>query len=212
MRRLGIIAAFGAAIAAVGGAIWRGRRITTRPRWHAVQRRARSMVGRSVGPQAWVGPYLREQGVPYEIQHHPTTYTAQELAASEHVPGRQVAKVVMVSSAGRPTMLVLAAIHKVDLRRAATAIGVQDVRLATEDEFAALFPDCDVGAMPPFGERYGIPVYVDTALAEAERIVCAAGSHTDTVSLRYTDFARLTQPVVADFRGDTAAAEPGTAD
>ena len=78
----------------------------------------------------------------------------------------------MVRADGRPAMLVLPAVHQVDLSRAATALGAQDVRLAQEDEFAALFPDCDVGAMPPFGERYGVPVYVDPSLAEAERIVC----------------------------------------
>lgn len=200
MRRLAAVATLGAAIAAGGAVLWRRGTIPRRPRWPALAQRLPNLPGLRRGPKDWVGPYLRERDVAYEIQHHPVAYTAQEVAASEHISGRQVAKVVMVRADGRPAMLVLPAVHQVDLSRAATALGAQDVRLAQEDEFAALFPDCAVGAMPPFGERYGVPVYVDPSLVEAERIVCPAGTHTDTVSLRYADFERVTRPTGADFR------------
>ena len=143
--------------------------------------------------------YLREQGVPFQIQHHPIAFTAQEVAASEHVPGRLVVKVVMVVAGGQPVMLALRATDRVDLRKLAAVLGVTDVRLAEEREFGALFPDCELGAMPPFGNLYGMPVYVDTALAEDETIVFQAGTHTDTMSLKYADFARLVRPAVADF-------------
>lgn len=143
--------------------------------------------------------YLREQGVPFQIQHHPIAFTAQEVAASEHVPGRMVVKVVMVVADSKPVMLALRATDRVDLRTLAAVLGATEVRLAEEREFGALFPDCELGAMPPFGNLYGVPVYVDTALAEDETIVFQAGTHTDTMSLTYADFARLVQPTVADF-------------
>ncbi len=95
-------------------------------------------------------------------------------------------------------MLVLSANRRVDLVRAADALGAREVRLAREQEFANAFPGSDLGAMPPFGNLFHLPVYVNRALAEDETIVCRAGTHTDTISLRYVDFLRLVQPVVAD--------------
>jgi Ala-tRNA(Pro) deacylase len=143
--------------------------------------------------------YLRTHGVPFQLQHHPLAYTAQEVAAAEHVPGKIVAKVVMVEADGRSAMLALPANRRVDLAQAARLLGAGDVRLAAEAEFAATFPDCEVGAMPPFGNLYGVPVYVDQTLAEDEEIVVNAGTHTDTIRLRYADFARLVQPTVGAF-------------
>ena len=143
--------------------------------------------------------YLRAEQVPFQMQHHPLAYTAQEVAAAEHVPGKLVAKVVMVEADGRRVMLVLPATRRVDLARAARTLGARDARLATEAEFAATFPDCEVGAMPPFGTLYGVPVYVDQTLTEDEEIVCAAGTNTDSIRLRYADFARLVQPTVGAF-------------
>jgi Ala-tRNA(Pro) deacylase len=143
--------------------------------------------------------YLRLNQVPYQVQHHPVAYTAQEIAESEHVSGDLFAKVVMVIADGKPAILALPAPSRVDAARAAAALHAQDVRLAREDELATVFPDCEVGAMPPFGNLYGVPVYVDRALAEDDAIVCQAGTHSDTVSLSYTDFERLVRPRVADF-------------
>lgn len=143
--------------------------------------------------------YLREQGVPFQIQHHPPTYTAQETAASEHLPGRMMAKVVMIIADGRLILLALPAPARVDLAQVGARLGASEVRLAREEEFAAAFPDCEVGAMPPFGNLYNLPVYVDGTLATNETIVFPAGTHTDTMSVRYADFARLVQPTVAAF-------------
>jgi Ala-tRNA(Pro) deacylase len=143
--------------------------------------------------------YLRENGVAFELEQHPRAFTAQEVAASEHVPGERFAKVVMVVADGELAMLVLPAPYQVDLNRFAAARAASEVRIAQEREFAATFPDCDLGAMPPFGNLYGVPVYVDRSLARNETIVCQAGTHTETLSLRYADFKRLVQPETADF-------------
>ncbi|MBI2237514.1 MAG: YbaK/EbsC family protein [Actinobacteria bacterium] len=143
--------------------------------------------------------YLRENGVPFEVQDHRMAYTAQQIAAAEHVPGRMLAKVVMVLADGELSMLVLSAPSLVDLERAGEMLGGKAVRLADEMEFAPAFPDCEPGAMPPFGNLYGLPVYVDRALTRNETIVFQAGTHTETMSVTYADFERLAQPAVAEF-------------
>ena len=144
--------------------------------------------------------YLREQKVPFQVQHHAIAYTAQEIAALEHVPGNTLAKVVMVLADGELAMVALPAPSRVDLRKVAAALGANVARLAEEREFASAFPDCELGAMPPFGNLYGLTICVDQALAEDETIVFNAGTHTDTMSLKYADFARLVQPKMADMR------------
>ena len=143
--------------------------------------------------------YLRENKVPFEIQHHPIAYSAQEVAASEHVPGKALAKTVVVFASGETVMLALPGSHRVDVEKAATALGAKEVRLAHEAELEAYFPDCEVGAMPPFGNLYDVSVWVDRSLAEDETIVFRAGTHTDTMSLKYADYARLAKPNVAEF-------------
>lgn len=105
----------------------------------------------------------------------------------------------MVVADNKLVLLALPAPYRVDLAKVGAILGAQEVNLAEEDEFAHTFPDCEVGAMPPFGNLYGLPVYVDKALAEDEVIVLQAGTHTDTISLRYADFARLVNPAVAEF-------------
>lgn len=146
--------------------------------------------------------YLRENGVPFQVQHHPLAYTAQEVAASEHIPGKLLAKVVMVMTDGRLAMFVLPAPQRVDLARAGVVLQAKEVRLARESEFAHAFPGADVGAEPPFGNLYDLPVYVDRSLAEEEEIYFRAGTHTDTLSMRYADFQRLVNPVVAQLAAD----------
>jgi Ala-tRNA(Pro) deacylase len=143
--------------------------------------------------------YLRENQVPFEEHHHPRAVSAQEVAASEHVPGRMLAKTVMVLLDGQMVMLALPAPYQVDLEKAAAALGVDEVRLAEEEEFEDSFPDCEVGAMPPFGNLYGVPVYVEKTLAEDETIVFRSGTHTETMSVSYSDFERLVEPTVAVF-------------
>jgi Ala-tRNA(Pro) deacylase len=147
--------------------------------------------------------YLRDNKVPFQVQHHPVAYTAQEIAASEHIPGKMLSKVVMVVADGKLLMLALPAPYRVDLAKAGAVLRAEEVRLAREDEFAAAFPNCEVGAMPPFGNLYDLPVYVDKALAEDETIVVQAGTHTDTISLTYADFERLVSPTVAEFAQHT---------
>jgi Ala-tRNA(Pro) deacylase len=148
--------------------------------------------------QARLETYLGEHHVPYDVQQHRTAYTAQELAATEHVPGKTVAKVVIGRADGRLAMFVLPAPVKLDYDRAARAVGVAKVELAGENELRAAFPDCEVGAMPPFGNLYGVPMCVDTHLAEDEFIVFAAGTHTTTIKVRYADYERLVLPHVEE--------------
>jgi prolyl-tRNA editing enzyme YbaK/EbsC (Cys-tRNA(Pro) deacylase) len=102
--------------------------------------------------------YLRGNEVPFQVQHHVRAFTAQEIASTEHIPGKLVAKVVMVIANGKTVMLALPASHRVDLAAVRTYLEAADVRLAHESEFAETFPDCEVGAMPPFGNLFGVPV------------------------------------------------------
>jgi Ala-tRNA(Pro) deacylase len=149
--------------------------------------------------------YLREQGVPFERQSHRVAFTAQEVAASEHLPSDMVAKVVMVFADADMVMLVLPASHRADLTKVAAALGAQNAWLAGEHEFAEVFRDCDIGAMPPFGNLYDIPVFVDRTLTEDPTIVFQAGTHTDTISMAYADYARLVAPKVVDVARDVRA-------
>lgn len=143
--------------------------------------------------------YLRENQVTFEAQNHPRAVAAQEVAASEHIPGKMLAKTVMVMADGETAMLALPAPFHVDLEKAAAALGTREARLAEEEEFEDTFPDCEVGAMPPFGNLYGVPVYVEKSLAEDETIVFRAGTHTETMSVSYADFERLVEPTIAEF-------------
>jgi Ala-tRNA(Pro) deacylase len=140
--------------------------------------------------------YFRENGVGFEVMTHGQAYTMQEVAAALHVPGRQVAKVVIVKADGTPVMLVVAAPDRLDLPGVRTLLGAKKVSLAKEEEFADLFPDCATGAMPPFGNLYDVPVYVDQALAEEKEIVFRIGTHRETMKVAYADLARLAIPTV----------------
>jgi len=140
--------------------------------------------------------YLDSNQVPYEVVSHRQAFTAQEVAAAEHIPGKELAKVVMLRSGKEFLMVVLPAPHRIDLQRAQAALGKSNLTLATEEEFAGLFPQCEPGAMPPFGNLYSLPVYVDESLAKDDSIVFNAGSHTQTVRMKYADYARTVQPKV----------------
>jgi Ala-tRNA(Pro) deacylase len=141
---------------------------------------------------------LDGQGVDYETIPHPTAFTAQGAAAAAHVPGREVAKTVMVKLDGAMAMVVLEAPDHVHLDRLAAVAGARRAELATEAEFRHLFPSCEPGAMPPFGNLWNIPVFVDTRLREEERIAFTAGSHRELVRMAYGDFERLVNPAVAE--------------
>jgi Ala-tRNA(Pro) deacylase len=143
--------------------------------------------------------YLNAHLVPFQLQQHPRTFSAQQLAESKHIPSKMVAKQVIVFANQQMIMLVLAACDQIDLERVRTALGAHEVRLAREAEFAATFPDCAVGTMPPFGNLYGLPVYVEQSLAAQQTIIFPVGSYTETMCLSYDDFERLVQPTVLAF-------------
>lgn len=143
--------------------------------------------------------FLDQQKVAYEVKAHAEAFTAQEVAAAQHVPGFELAKVVMLRSGKDFMMTVVAAPYHVDLQKAKRVIGKPDLVLATEQEFKDLFPHCEPGAMPPFGNLFNLPVYVDEALSADEEIVFNAGTHRQTVKMKYADFARLVRPKVGVF-------------
>jgi Ala-tRNA(Pro) deacylase len=142
--------------------------------------------------------YLRDNQVRFETQQHRSAYTAQDVAASEHLAGQLMAKVVIVVADGELMMLVLPADRRADLTKVRAALGVRAVRLAVEHDFANRFADCELGAMPPFGNLYDVPVYVDQTLTQDQMIVFQAGTHTDTMRIRYADFVRLVKPTLVD--------------
>ena len=142
--------------------------------------------------------FLEQEKVAYSVHSHPEAYTALEIAALEHVKGRMLAKVVIVrTDAGALLMVVLPADRRVDFRKVAAVLGAEELRLAQESEFRDRFPACEVGAMPPFGNLFGLPVLVDELLAENDEIVFNAGTHTLTAKLRFADFRKLVQPRIA---------------
>ena len=134
------------------------------------------------------------QGKPHTVLSHPTAYTAQQEAAVTHVPGRYWAKTVVCFADDRPVLAVVPATCRVDVERLRRAMGAARLRLASEAEFEALYPDCQVGAMPPLGPLFHQPVFVDRIIAEDPEVVFHAGSHTDAIRMRYRDFAELVEP------------------
>jgi Ala-tRNA(Pro) deacylase len=142
--------------------------------------------------------YLNDRKIGYEILHHPEAFTAQTLAAAEHIKGRSHAKVVMVKCGTEHLMTVLPSDCRIDLEKLEEAIGRQ-VELESEPEFKGLFPDCAPGTMPPFGLLYGLTTYVDRALTKQDFIVFEAGTHTDAIRLKYCDYEGVANPVVKDF-------------
>jgi Ala-tRNA(Pro) deacylase len=144
---------------------------------------------------------LEESGVPFEVIDHPLAFTAQEEAAASHVPGRHWAKTVAVLVQGEPALAVLPATRRLDLAKLRKVVGTEDVTVAREAEFQGLYPDCDLGAMPPFGELYGQRTFVDEGLREEERIAFHAGDHRTAIEMSFADFERLCDPVPADLSG-----------
>jgi Ala-tRNA(Pro) deacylase len=145
-----------------------------------------------------VQEYLKLKGVAFEIHQHRAVYTAQEVAAEEHVSGDRTAKAVVVQADGKYVMCVLPASYKLDMQHVAAALKAKKVRLADEGELAKLFPDAEVGAEPPLGPLYDLPTLVDTHLAKAADIVFQAGSHREAVWMKYGDWARLANPATFD--------------
>ena len=143
--------------------------------------------------------FLDSHHIKYITIDHSPVYTAREVAASTLVPRREFAKSVMVKIDGNIAMAVVPASRHVDLDSLASAAGAGDAGLATEQEFQQLFPGCEVGAMPPFGNLYGMDTYVDEMLKEDDDITFNAGTHTQVVRLAYDDFEKLVKPKIASF-------------
>jgi Ala-tRNA(Pro) deacylase len=143
--------------------------------------------------------YLEKNRVRYEVGYHERVYTSQEIAAAVHVPGKELAKVVMVKADGKMVMLVLPASYRVETKKLKKVLKCKKLGVAKEKQFEEIFPDCEVGAMPPFGNLYHIEVWVDRALTEDEMIVFRAGSHVETLKIKYDDYARLVNPKMGDF-------------
>jgi len=136
--------------------------------------------------------------VAFAKHEHAPAYTAQEVAAEEHVTGNMLAKCVVVHADGKPAICVLPASFKLDMAKVGKALKAKAVRLADETEMAGLFPDVEVGAEPPFGNLYDLPTLVDKHLAADEEIVFLAGTHRHVIRLKYADYARLAKPAEAD--------------
>jgi len=143
--------------------------------------------------------YLFHNNMSYLHKIHPVAYTAQELAHVEHVSGNEFAKTVVLQADGRTILGVLPGDHVVDLEVMKKRIGCSKLSLATEKEFSDKFPACEPGAMPPFGKLFGLPLYCDSALASRNEIEFNAGTHTDSLRIKYANFVKLENPVVFSF-------------
>jgi len=146
--------------------------------------------------------FLDRHAVRYFVVSHSAAYTAQEIAASAHVPGKELAKTVVVAIAGQLAMVVLPASRQLDFARLREVAGTDEVELASEKEFVDLFPECEIGAMPPFGNLYGMAVYVSEELEEDDEIAFNAGAHTELVRLSYESYKTLVRPTVAKLSFD----------
>ena len=138
--------------------------------------------------------FLDERHAPYATLSHTRTITAHETAAAAHVGEQLFAKTVMLKIDGEMAMMVMPAAYRIDLTRLSRALGGSAVELAQESDFKDAFPDCELGAMPPFGNLYGMPAYVDARLSGHPEIVFNAGTHTDAVRMPYAEFERLAEP------------------
>ena len=143
--------------------------------------------------------FLDSHKVKYSTLTHPRAYTAQEIASLAHVHGDEFAKTVIAKVDGEMVMAVLPASYQVDLHLLKAAVNGKKIALASETDFRDQFPGCETGAMPPFGQLYGMPVYVEEGLTRDTEIAFNAGTHEELVRLAYSDFAKLVKPKIAHF-------------
>jgi Ala-tRNA(Pro) deacylase len=143
--------------------------------------------------------FLESQNVPYEELHHSQAFTAQEVAHSLHVSGKRCVKAVVAEKDREIVLVVMPASHRLNFQELKSVLRAHQLEMLVESELVGLFPDCDLGAIPPFGNLYGIDVWVDRAVASTEKIVFCAGTHEDCIRMRYSDFAKLTRPFVGHF-------------
>ncbi len=149
-------------------------------------------------PTTKLRDFLKENRVAHQVIPHRLAFTATGVAGAAHIPGREMAKTVVVNLDGHLAMAVLPATRRLDLERLRQATGAIRAELAHEREFIPDFPGCEPGAMPPFGNLYGMPVYVEPHLAEDEQIAFNAGTHTELIRMAYGDFARLAHPKLVE--------------
>jgi Ala-tRNA(Pro) deacylase len=143
--------------------------------------------------------YLDSQNVPYETLRHSQAFTAQEVAHSLHVSGKKCVKAVVASGDGKLVIVVMPASHRLNIQELKSALKANQLEMLLESELVDLFPDCDLGAVPPLGNLYGIEVWVDRAVANAEKILFCAGTHEDCIRMRYSDFAKVARPYLGHF-------------
>jgi Ala-tRNA(Pro) deacylase len=143
--------------------------------------------------------YLDSQDVPYELLHHSQAFTGQEVAHSLHLSGKRLAKTVVLEGDGKRLMVVIPASYRLNLQELRGVLEVNRLEMLPESELAKLFPDCDLGAIPPFGSLYGLEVWVDRAVSDAEEVVLCAGTHEDCLRMKYGDFAKLAKPRLGRF-------------
>ena len=158
-------------------------------------------------PATKLKDFLDRNRIQYVCVTHSVAFTSQQIAALAHIPGKELAKSVVVLLDGKLALAVLSASHQVDLERLLAAAQARSARLASEFEFKDRFPGCETGAMPPFGNLYDMPVYVDETLTRDKVIAFNAGTHHELIRLSYEDFARLVNPVVACFAAGHLAAD-----
>lgn len=142
--------------------------------------------------------FLDSNKVRYVTINHSPAYTAQEIAESANITGKELAKTVIIKIDGKMAMLVLPATQRISLDLVKEVLGVQTAELASENEFRGLFPQCELGAMPPFGNLYGMDVYISHALTEEDEIAFNAGSHTVLIKMNYKDYDNLVRPQTVD--------------
>ena len=145
--------------------------------------------------------FLEAHQVPFETIEHPIAFTAQEEAAASHVPGHAWAKTVAVVVDGSPALAVVPATRRLDVEKFRALVGAKHVEIATEPEFEGLYPDCDLGAMPPFGELYGIPTFVDAELRTEARVAFHAGDHATAIELPYEEYEQLSEAIPGEISG-----------
>ncbi len=136
----------------------------------------------------------------YNTISHPIAYSAQMVAHSAHIPGREMAKTIIVKVNGKMTMIVTTANEKVNMAMLKNIFSTNDVELAKESEFMNKFPDCELGAMPPFGNLYDMDEVISVELSKDKDIVFNAGTHTELIKMMYKDFERLVNPKILDFK------------
>lgn len=149
-------------------------------------------------PTTLLKDFLSQNRVAHQVIQHPLAFTATSVAGAAHIPGKEMAKTVVVNLDGHHVLAVLPAHRKVDLERLRQATGARSAQLVDERAFTGDFPECEPGAMPPFGNLYGLPVYVEPHLAEDVQIAFNAGTHTELIRMAYKDFERITHPTVVE--------------